>query len=137
MIIPSKPTVAGIFGGIGGGILGASWAGFDVLYNADPRKCFNPETFEINFPGTSKYLTDMQDVALYSSSCYWKICAYKLFLPENYCVRIVLIHHYLRLRLFRSQPRYFFPILKTSLVCRILCPYYYMEYFSRQRSCLN
>jgi len=68
MIIPTKPTVAGIFGGIGGGILGASWAGFDVLYNADPRKCFNPETFEINFPGTSKYFTDMQDVALYSSS---------------------------------------------------------------------
>ena len=40
MIIPTKPTVSGIFGGIGGGILGAHWAGFDVS-PLDPPSFFH------------------------------------------------------------------------------------------------
>ena len=63
----SKPIVAGIFGGIGGGLLGAKWAGFDVLYNAEPRKCFDPETFKSNFPNNAEYINNITEIPLDSS----------------------------------------------------------------------
>ena len=39
--------VGGLFGGIGGGLLGAKRAGLKVLYNIEPRPFFNLETFSV------------------------------------------------------------------------------------------
>ncbi len=50
------PMIAGgVFGGIGGGLLGAQWAGFKVGFNAEPRAFYNEETFNHNFPGSKSY----------------------------------------------------------------------------------
>ena len=46
------PTVSGLFNGIGGGLLGARWAGFDVEYAWEERDFFSPTTFATNFSGT-------------------------------------------------------------------------------------
>ena len=53
-----KFTAAGVFGGIGGGLLGAKWAGFDTIWNYEPRKAFDKATFEFNFPGSTYYTAD-------------------------------------------------------------------------------
>jgi len=51
-------TAAGVFGGIGGGLLGAQWAGFDTIWNYEPRKAFDKATFDYNFPTATYYKTD-------------------------------------------------------------------------------
>ena len=43
-------NAGGIYGGIGGALLGAQWGGFDVRFNIEPRAFFNSETFMHNFP---------------------------------------------------------------------------------------
>jgi len=43
-------NVGGIYGGIGGALLGAQWGGFDVKFNIEPRAFFNSDTFMHNFP---------------------------------------------------------------------------------------
>lgn len=43
-------SVAGFYGGIGGGLLGTEWAGLQVFYNHEPRDFFNEETWTYNFP---------------------------------------------------------------------------------------
>ncbi len=48
---------ASYFGGIGGMLLGAEWAGFLPAFSYEPRKFFNLETFEHNFPSTPVYPT--------------------------------------------------------------------------------
>ena len=45
-----KMTSIGIYAGIGSGLLGAKWAGFEPIYNHEPRPFFNPGTFKHNFP---------------------------------------------------------------------------------------
>lgn len=57
-------NAGGIFGGIGGSLLGAKWAGFDVRFNIEPRKFFNDETFTHNFPGaySSQYLDMYEEI---------------------------------------------------------------------------
>tara|TARA_R100000008_G_scaffold78068_1_gene58866 strand:+ start:2266 stop:3234 length:969 start_codon:yes stop_codon:yes gene_type:complete len=42
-------NAGGIYGGIGGALLGAQWAGFDIKFNIEPRPFFNTETFKHNF----------------------------------------------------------------------------------------
>lgn len=44
-------NAGGIYGGIGGALLGAQWAGFDIKFNIEPRSFFNFDTFGRNFPG--------------------------------------------------------------------------------------
>jgi len=48
-------SVGGYYGGIGGALLGARWAGYDVVYNYEPRAFFNLATWNANFP-TSEYI---------------------------------------------------------------------------------
>jgi len=43
-------NVGGIYGGIGGALLGAQWGGFNVKFNIEPRAFFNADTFMNNFP---------------------------------------------------------------------------------------
>ena len=52
--------VGGLFGGIGGALLGAKRAGFNVLFNIEPRPFFNLDTFKNNFPGSYVY-TSIKD----------------------------------------------------------------------------
>ena len=42
-------NAGGIYGGIGGALLGAQWGGFDVKFNIEPRSFFNADTFKHNF----------------------------------------------------------------------------------------
>jgi len=44
------PSVGGYYGGIGGALLGARWAGYDIVYNYEPRAFFNKATWNANFP---------------------------------------------------------------------------------------
>ena len=46
---------AGVFGGVGGALLGAKWAGYDIGFNVEPRPFYNEETFKHNFPGAKSY----------------------------------------------------------------------------------
>jgi len=53
---------AGVFGGIGGSLLGAEWAGYKVGFNVEPRSFYNEETFKHNFPNANSYTyLDMYD----------------------------------------------------------------------------
>ncbi len=49
--LDNQYTVAGVYGGIGAGLLGASWAGWKPKYMYENRDFFNPDTFKTNFPG--------------------------------------------------------------------------------------
>jgi DNA (cytosine-5)-methyltransferase 1 len=65
-------SIGGYYGGIGGALLGARWAGANVVYNHEPRKFFNLNTFKTNFP-EAKYIEEGKfpktDIIIGSPDC--------------------------------------------------------------------
>jgi DNA (cytosine-5)-methyltransferase 1 len=57
-----RPTVGGIFSGIGGALLGAHWAGYNIQFNSESRSFFNLDTFKTNFPHKINYYPTLEEI---------------------------------------------------------------------------